>query len=425
MAARPEIAPLTPRASGPEPGALLAIDHEELVVRRGRRSGIYTAIAVHSTTLGPALGGCRMWRYPNQTEAARDALRLSRAMTLKAAAAGLHLGGGKGVICLPPDMPAPEGGLRRDVLLDFADAVNALDGSYITAEDVGTSSRDMVTVAQGTRFVTGLPTVHGGSGDPSPFTALGVEAAIRACAAERFGSRDLDGCRIAVVGCGRVGEQLARRLAVAGAQLLLSDIDERKRGLVAELPGAEWAAAPDVALRADLDVLAPCALGGVIDDHVADRLHAAIVCGSANNQLADDRLADRLAARGVLYAPDFIVNAGGLMNVALELDPRGYDEARARERVEGIEGVMIRILDAARERGVTPLAAAVELARERLGPSGGQYKISPTAPRAETPQRPDTDRTEIPQPVRRGDTTDGDPAGTPRIAARGIRGGRA
>ena len=167
MAARPEIAPVAPAASA-EPAALLAIDHEELVIRRGRRSGIYCAIGVHSTKLGPALGGCRMWRYPNQTEAARDALRLSRAMTLKAAAAGLHLGGGKGVICLLPDMATPEGGLRRDVLLDFADAVNALDGSYITAEDVGTSARDMVTVAEGTRFVTGLPFVHGGSGDPSP-----------------------------------------------------------------------------------------------------------------------------------------------------------------------------------------------------------------------------------------------------------------
>ena len=410
-----------------EPAALLAIDHEELVIRRGRRSGIYTAIAVHSTALGPALGGCRMWRYPDQTEAARDALRLSRAMTLKAAAAGLHLGGGKGVICLPPDMPAPAAeasGMRREVLLDFADAVNALDGSYITAEDVGTSARDMVTVAQGTRFVTGLPAVHGGSGDPSPFTALGVEAAIRACVAERFGSRDLNGCRIAVVGCGRVGEQLARRLAGAGAWLLLSDIDASKRRLASELPGAEWAT-PEQALRADLDVLAPCALGGVIEDDVADALRCAVVCGSANNQLADDRLADRLAARGVLYAPDFIVNAGGLMNVGLELDPRGYDETRARTRVTGIEDVMSRILDAARRRGITPLAAAVELARERLEASGQASKISPTAPRAETPLRPDTDRTEIPQTVRRGDTTDGDPARTPRIAARGIRGGRA
>jgi hypothetical protein len=166
-------------------------------------------------------------------------------------------------------------------------------------------------------------------------------------------------------------------------------------------------------------------LGGVIDDDVADALRCAVVCGSANNQLADDRLADRLAARGVLYAPDFIVNAGGLINVGLELDPGGYDEALARTRVTGIEDVMARILAAARTQGLTPLRAAVELARESLDMSDDSSKLSPTAPRVETPPRQDTDRTEIPQTVRRGDTTDGDPARTPRIAARGIRGGRA
>ncbi len=406
-----------------EPAALLAIDHEELVIRRGRRSGIYTAIAVHSTTLGPALGGCRMWTYSDQTEAARDALRLSRAMTLKAAAAGLDLGGGKGVICLPPGTPPPDGARRREVLLDFADAVNALDGSYITAEDVGTSARDMVDVAEGTRFVTGLPAVHGGSGDPSPFTALGVEAAIRACATERWGTRDLRGRRIAVVGCGRVGEQLARRLAAAGAQLLLSDINPAKRGVAEEL-GAEWAA-PEDALFAEADVLAPCALGGVIDDLTVVAVRAPVICGSANNQLADDHLAERLAARDVLYAPDFIANAGGLINVGLEVSPDGYDAALARERVTAIEGVMGRVFETARRRGTTPLGAAVELARARLVASAAGPKISPTGPTAETPPRPDTDRTEIPQPVRRGENPDGDPAGTPRIAARGIRGGRA
>jgi leucine dehydrogenase len=424
MAARPDTVPVAPangKGATTEPAALLAIDHEELVIRRGRRSGIYCAIGVHSTKLGPALGGCRMWRYPNQTEAARDALRLSRAMTLKAAAAGLHLGGGKGVICLPPDMATPEGGLRRDVLLDFADAVNALDGSYITAEDVGTSARDMVTVAEGTRFVTGLPFVHGGSGDPSPFTALGVEAAIRACCRERFGSRELTGRRIAVVGCGRVGEQLARRLAVAGAQLLLTDIDERKRDLVDELPDARWLS-PDEALLADVDVLAPCALGSVIDETSVETVRCAVICGSANNQLADDRLAERLAARGVLYAPDFIVNAGGLINVSLELGPMGYDEAHPRERVAGIESVLARVLHTAAARGTTPLAAAIELARTRLDTSVGATKISPTTPGAETPPRQDSDRTEIPQPVRRGETH-GDPAGPPRITARGTLGG--
>ena len=408
----------------PEPAALLAIDHEELVIRRGRRSGMYCAIAVHSTTLGPALGGCRMWHYPNPAEALRDALRLSRAMTLKTAAAGLALGGGKGVVCLPLDTPAPRAGaLRRDALLDFADAVNALDGSYITAEDVGTSARDMVVVAQGTRFVTGLPSVHGGSGDPSSFTALGVEAAIRACCEARFGSRELDGRRVAVVGCGHVGEQLARRLAAAGAQLLLSDIEERKRGLAEEL-GAGWAP-PGEALLAKVDVLAPCALGGVIDDTTVDALRCAVVCGAANNQLADDRLADRLAARGILFAPDFIANAGGIINVSMELGPDGYDADRAHARAAGIEDVMRRVLETAARRDATPLVTAIDLARRRLAVSGGQFNIFPTVPTADTPPRPDSDRTEIPQPVRRGETRDGDPADTPRIAARGIRGGRA
>jgi leucine dehydrogenase len=369
MVARPDIASVSrngkalPRAD--PGGALLATDHEELVIRRGRRTGVYTIVAVHSTTLGPALGGCRLWHYPGPTEAARDALRLSRAMTLKAAAAGLELGGGKGVICLPPGTPPPRGTWRQDVLRDFADTVDALDGSYITAEDVGTCAQDMVTVAERTRFVTGLPVLRGGSGDPSAFTALGVEAAIRACCAERFGTRELAGRTVAIVGCGRVGEKLARRLGAAGARLLLADVDPAKRGLAARLPNASWVAPADAVL-AEVDVLAPCALGGVIDERTVDALRCQIVCGAANNQLAHDGLAERLAARGVLYAPDFIANAGGLMNVSMELEPGGYDAGRARGRAGAIEQAMAGVLTRGRERGTTPLAAAIELARRRL-----------------------------------------------------------
>lgn len=216
---------------------LISLDHEGLVIRRGRRSGAYTIVAVHSTRLGPALGGCRMWRYASSADGARDALRLARAMTFKAAAAQVPLGGGKGVICAPPGDP-PSGALRRDMLLDFADTVNALDGSYVTAEDVGTSSSDMIVIREGTEHVAGLPESHGGSGDPSPVTALGVESAMRACCAHRFGSPDLEGRVVAVVGIGRVGSQLARRLAATGARLLLADIDERKRALADELPAA-------------------------------------------------------------------------------------------------------------------------------------------------------------------------------------------
>ena len=356
MAAEPHTIPVAPPA---------AREHEELVVRRGARSGLFTIVAVHSTALGPSLGGCRMWHYPDATAAADDALRLSRAMTLKAAAAGLDLGGGKGVICLPPGSAAPEGGVRRDVLLDFADTVDALEGSYITAEDVGTSARDMVTIAERTRHVTGRPAVHGGSGDPSSFTAQGVEAAMRACCASAFGAPDLAGRTVAIVGCGHVGERLARRLAAAGARLLLADVDAGKRSLAAELPGAAWAD-PVEALVADVDVLAPCALGGVLDEHTVPRVRARVVCGAANNQLAGDGLAADLAARDVLYAPDFVANSGGLINVAAELERSGYDPERASARVAAIEDVMAAILAEAAADGTTPLAAAARRARRRL-----------------------------------------------------------
>jgi leucine dehydrogenase len=341
---------------------LISLEHEELVIRRGRRSGVYTIVAVHSTRLGPALGGCRLWRYENSAEGARDALRLSRAMTFKAAAAGVPLGGGKGVICAEPG-PVPSGRRRRELLLDFADTVNVLEGAYLTAEDVGTSSRDMVTVAERCRYVTGLPRSRGGSGDPSPVTALGVEAAMRACCERRLGSRDLEGRTVAIVGVGRVGSRLARRLARAGARLTLADIDESRRALAKELPNARWAD-PNVAMQAAVDVLSPCALGGSINESNVGHLRCRIVCGSANNQLSHDGLSEDLAAQGVLYAPDFIANAGGLINVALELE--GYDPRRARRRAAAIEQTMGGLLEDAERSGTTPLAAAYALARRRL-----------------------------------------------------------
>jgi len=339
----------------------VALDHEQLAVRRGERSGLYCAVAVHSTALGPALGGLRIWHYPASADAVRDAMRLAAGMTLKAAAAGLELGGGKGVI------RAPAGGLegerRRAALLDFGDLVESLGGRYITAEDVGTTPADLVAIAERTDHVTGLPADRGGSGDPSPFTAVGVEAAIRACTAERFGDSGLAGRTVCVVGLGHVGAGLARRLADAGAQLLISDIDPGKRAL-AEVLGATWRE-PEEAMLAECDVLAPCALGGAVDAANVGSLRCEIVCGSANNQLADDALAGVLADRGVLYAPDFVANAGGLIHVFMELE--GYSEDRAVELALGIEGTMGRILSIAREREVTPLTAARELAAERLG----------------------------------------------------------
>jgi leucine dehydrogenase len=309
-----------------------------------------------------------MWRYESSGDAARDALRLSRAMTFKAAAAGLSLGGGKAVISVPPG-PPPSGRERRAILEDFADTVQVLEGAYVTAEDVGTSSRDMSVIAERTKFVTGLPRGRGGSGDPSPFTALGVEAAMRASCQQAFGSASLKGRTVAVIGAGRVGGRLARLLSRAGAKLLLADIDESKRELARDLKNTRWTD-PTTALLADVDIVAPCALGGVIDGHSLGRLRCAVVCGAANNQLAHEGLGEDLAARGILYAPDFIANAGGLINVATELDPEGYDLARTKRRVLGIEETMTQIYEEAERSGSTPVAAGYGLARRRLSEAG-------------------------------------------------------
>ena len=339
----------------------VAFEHEELVARRGERSGAHMAVAIHSTALGPALGGVRLWPYPTAEDGDRDALRLAKGMTLKAAAAGLDLGGGKGVICAPAG--GLEGGAGRDAaLLDFGDLVESLEGRYVTAEDVGIGPRDIEVLAERTRHVTGLPRDRGGSGDPSPMTAVGVEAAMRACARERFGDPTLAGRRVVIVGMGHVGAHLAQRLAASDCELVVSDVVATKRHAARRL-GARWAE-PAEAAAVECDVFAPCALGGAIDKAVLGRLRCEIVCGSANNQLADDALAGELEARGILYAPDFIANAGGLMNVYREI--RGYGAGRALELALGIEATMARVLEAARVKGTTPLAAARELAAERL-----------------------------------------------------------
>jgi leucine dehydrogenase len=302
-----------------------------------------------------------MWTYDDSRAAVRDALRLSRAMTYKSAAADLPLGGGKGVIMAPSGRRLST--VRRHAaLLDFADTVAALGGSYITAEDVGTSSRDMSVIAQGTRHVAGLARSRGGSGDPSPFTALGVETAIRACCERIFSTSTLRDRSICVIGLGHVGSRVATRCARGGARLAVSDVDPAKRAL-AERLGAGWIE-PGRALGAQVDVLAPCALGGVLDDDTVPRLRCRIVAGAANNQLADERIADVLAARGVLWAPDFVVNAGGLINIAEELN--GYEPAHARRRVRGIAQTLAQVFDAADASGATPLSAAMELARRRL-----------------------------------------------------------
>jgi len=304
-----------------------------------------------------------MWSYDDSRAAMRDALRLSRAMTFKAAVADLPLGGGKGVMMLPAGVPLAAR-VRRAALLDFADTVDALGGSYITAEDVGTSSRDMSLIASQTSFVAGLARGRGGSGDPSPFTALGVEAAIRACCERAFGSGDLRDRSVCVIGLGHVGARVARRCARAGARLVISDVDGAKRVLAADL-GARWVT-PRSALATRVDVLAPCALGGALDDASVPSLRCAVIAGAANNQLADDRVADVLAARGILWAPDFVVNAGGLINIAEEFAIGGYDAGAARRRVWTIGDTLRGLFDEAEATGTTPLAVANAVAERRL-----------------------------------------------------------
>jgi leucine dehydrogenase len=305
-----------------------------------------------------------MWYYDDARAAVRDALRLSRAMTFKSAVAGLPLGGGKGVIMAPNPAAPVRRGRRANALRDFGDTVADLNGSYITAEDVGTSSRDMEVIASSTSYVSGLSRRRGGSGDPSPWTALGVEVALGVCCDHVFGTPSLQGRTIAISGLGHVGARVAAACAKDGAELLVTDIDPSKRDLAAGL-GARWIE-PNEALAAAVDVLVPCALGGLLDHDTVPFLQAPIVVGAANNQLANDDVAQLLAERGVLWAPDFVVNAGGIINISVELEASGYDPRRARGRVRGIARTLRRILDGAQARDTTPLAAAMTLARERL-----------------------------------------------------------
>lgn len=311
-----------------------------------------------------------MWVYDDTRAAVRDALRLSRAMTYKSAVAGLPLGGGKGVIVRRSGSPAPAGEPRRAALLDFADAVGLLGGRYITAEDVGTSDADIAVIGEATRHVAGLASERGGSGDPSPWTALGVETAIRVACERAFGDESLQGRSIAVVGLGHVGGRLAELLAAAGADLVVTDVDPARRALADGL-GARWTD-PDSALTSDVDVVAPCALGGVLDDETVPRLRCRVVAGAANNQLAADPIADLLAARSILWAPDFVANAGGIINIAVELEPAGYSPQRAEARVRAIGDTLRTIFDNAHAAQTTPLAAAMDLARARLSQPGGQ-----------------------------------------------------
>jgi leucine dehydrogenase len=302
-----------------------------------------------------------MWVYEDVQAALRDGLRLSRAMTYKAAVADLSLGGGKGVIMVPSDLKLSRE-RRQAALLDFADTVDAVGGRYITAEDVGTSSRDMSLISTRTKHVAGLSRQRGGSGDPSPMTALGVYIAIQTCCERVFGDPSVKGRTISLLGLGHVGERVARHCARAGAKLIVADVNQDRRA-AAERLGARWMT-PDRALEANVDVLSPCALGGVLNDESVAKLRCRVIAGAANNQLATDEIADLLVKRDILWAPDFVANAGGLINIAEEFV--GYDATAARRRVRGIGDTLREIFAKAESIGATPLTAALELARQRL-----------------------------------------------------------
>jgi leucine dehydrogenase len=268
------------------------------------------------------------------------------------------------VIALPAGATAPQGAARRDLLLDFGEAVDRLGGAYVTAEDVGTSAKDMTTIAKATPHVSGLSRRQGGSGDPSPWTALGCLVAIEAACERVFGTRELAGRSVAVVGLGNVGLRLAELLAKAGAKLVVADI-RAERKADAERLGATWRT-PAKAITAKVDVLAPCALGGVLDATTVPELRARVVCGAANNQLADDAHAQELLDRGITWVPDFVANAGGIANIAVEQEPGGYDPEVADRIVRGIGDTVGQVLDEAAAAGITPLAAAVAQAERRL-----------------------------------------------------------
>jgi leucine dehydrogenase len=338
------------------------LEHERVAIAAGRRSALPVIIAVHSTVLGQAVGGCRLWRYEDWRDGLEDALRLSEAMTLKCALAGLPLGGGKSVIPLPPETElTPE--LRRAAMLDLGDAVDAFGGSYGVGEDVGTTAEDMLVARERTRYAYCLPASQGGAGEPSEPTSVGVRAAIDVTLRRVLGTSDVAGRRISIIGLGQVGGRVASRLAEEGAQLLVSDIDSTKLHLAGEL-GARWAD-PDSALTADVDVLVPAALGGLLTPQSVANLRCGAIVGPANNQLSDDGVADILAERGILWAPDFVVNAGGVIyGSAIEFDGCQKDEAVAR--VKAVGTTLEAIFEAAQDGSITPLAAARNVAHERL-----------------------------------------------------------
>jgi valine dehydrogenase (NAD+) len=336
------------------------IDHERVLIRQDRETGMRLIVAVHSTVLGPALGGMRLREYPGGIdEALRDVLGLARTMTLKASAAGLDLGGGKAVML---DDGATE--MRAERMRAAAQTLEELGGCYITAEDIGTTTADMDLISRHTRWVVGKSESNGGRGDPSPVTAMTVLRAMERGLASATGSDDLDGRVVGVVGLGKVGGSLARMLAERGARVVACDLDGSRTSALAEDGVVEPVGSAESVLARDLDVLAPCAAGGLIDERAAGALSCRVICGAANNPLASPAVAEQVAARGILYVPDFLANCGGLINVAAE-----WADGTDADIKLHVATAMGRLDDALAESATTgepPVAVAERQALERV-----------------------------------------------------------
>lgn len=340
---------------------VLTSDHEQVVFCHDASTGLRAVIALHSTALGPGLGGTRFYPYPNLAEAVADVLHLAHSMTYKNALAGLDHGGGKAVI-----IGNPLRDKTPELLLAYGRFVQSLGGRYVTAADVGTYVADMDVVSQTCNFVTGRSEERGGAGDSSVLTALGVFQGMRAAAAHRWGTPSLAGRRVGVAGVGKVGHQLVGLALADGADVVVADVASAALDRVrAEHPQARVVASTDALVGEALDVYAPCALGGALTAQVVDRLRAQVVCGAANNQLAEPRIAQLLLDRDVTYAPDFVVNSGGVIQVADEL--HGFSFTRARERTLGIFDTTAMVLANAARTGTAPSAEAERLAEQRIG----------------------------------------------------------
>lgn len=343
--------------------------HEQLVFCHDRKTGLRAVIGIHDTTLGPALGGCRMWPYATEDEAVADALRLSLGMTYKSAVAGQDFGGGKCVIWGDPGRDKSEGLFRS-----LGQFVQSLGGRFITGPDVGTRPDDFAWSASETRWVVALPEGYGSSGDTGPITAFGLWRAMKAVMKELEGDDRLAGRTVAIQGVGKVGARLASYLVEDGARVVVADVDasavERLRQ---QLPAVE-VTTPDAIYEVPCDIFAPCALGGVLNDETIGRLRCRAVCGGANNQLASPAHGDELHARGILYAPDFVVNAGGLIQVANELG--GYDRDRAFRTAARIYDWCLEVFALARDGGIPTYQAANRVAERRIAALGAIHRTT-------------------------------------------------